>query len=246
VRFLASISAPERLPGITSKTDGDPMDLTRTIGPSRLRPRDPTPRTCEEQGVEAAASSPSTLWAEFGTRLRGFLAARAPAGVDADDLLQEVFVRIQQHVGSVRDAEKIEAWIFQIARNVLADSLRGHQRRESLSEHLTEEPSPDDAAEEYRAAEAKLSSCMGELIERLPEPYRTAIRLTEMEGVTQAEAARLTGVSISGMKSRVQRGRERLKVILLDCCRIELDCRNAVVAYQRREAERCCDKPIKR
>lgn len=203
-------------------------------------------RMWEVSGVEPATSSSSTLWSEFGTRLRAFLASRAPAGVDADDLLQEVFLRIQQHLGDVREADKIEAWIFQIARNVVADSLRAHQRREALSDRLVEEPSEDDAAAEYRAAESKLSSCMGELIERLPEPYRTAIRLTEMQGLTQAEAARVMGVSLSGMKSRVQRGRERLKVILLDCCRIELDCRNAIVAYQRREAELCCDKPAKR
>jgi RNA polymerase sigma-70 factor (ECF subfamily) len=194
----------------------------------------------------AATSSPSVLWSEFGTRLRAFLASRAPAGVDADDLLQEVFLRIQKHLGDVRDAEKIEAWIFQIARNVVADSLRAHQRREALSDQLAESPTEDEAAAEYRAAEAKLSSCMGELIERLPEPYRTAIQLTEMQGVTQAEAARTMGVSLSGMKSRVQRGRERLKVILLDCCRVELDCRNAVVAYQKRGAEPCCNKPEKR
>lgn len=201
--------------------------------------------TCNLEGVEATASSASVLWSEFGTRLRAFLASRAPAGVDADDLLQEVFLRIQKHLGAVRDAEKIEAWIFQIARNVVADSLRAHQRREALSDQLADAPVEDEAAEEYRAAEAKLSSCMGELVERLPEPYRTAIRLTEMEGVTQGEAARLMGVSLSGMKSRVQRGRERLKVILLDCCRVELDCRNAIVAYHKRDAEPCCTKPKK-
>lgn len=195
--------------------------------------------------VEPALSSPSSLWHHLGSRLRAFLATRAPAGVDPDDLVQEVFLRIQQHLSSVREVEKMEAWIFQIARNVLADSLRARQRREALSETLEDEPLPDEAAEEYRAAEAKLSGCMGELVERLPEPYRTAIRLTEMDGVTQAEAARIAGVSVSGMKSRVQRGRERLRVILLDCCRIELDCRNAVVAYQKRGGEACCGDAAK-
>ena len=78
---------------------------------------------------------------------------------------------------------------------------------------------------------------VGEIMSRPP--------LTVGLSGTLAEAARIMGVSLSGMKSRVQRGRERLKVILLDCCRIELDCRNAIVAYQKRDAEPCCTKPKK-
>ncbi len=216
--------------------------MQATLRPNGPMAPDSTWQTCHDERVEAPApSSPSSLWRELGTRLRTFLASRAPAGVDADDLTQEVFVRIQQHLQEVRDAEKIEAWIFQIARNVLADSLRARQRREALSAQLEHDAPEDEAAEAYRDAEAKLSSCMGTLVDRLPEPYRTAIQLTEMQGLTHAEAARLAGVSLSGMKSRVQRGRERLKVILLDCCRVELDCRNAVITYQRRDGEACCD-----
>jgi RNA polymerase sigma-70 factor, ECF subfamily len=77
------------------------------------------------------------------------------------------------------------------------------------------------------------------MIEALPESYRHAIRLTELRGVAQSEAAKQTGLSVSGMKTRVQRGRRKLKTMLLQCCEIELDNRRGVVAYQLRSGG-CC------
>jgi len=182
---------------------------------------------------------------ELGARLRAFLASRAPTGVDADDLTQEVLLRIQQHVGEVRDAEKIEAWVFQVARNVVTDALRARRRREALGAQLVPEPPDDEDAAAYRDAEAKLSSCMGTLVDRLPEPYRSAIHLTEIAGLTHAEAARTAGVSVSGMKSRVQRGRAMLRRSFEDCCTIALDARGHITEFTPRPDGRlpdnCCE-----
>ena len=71
---------------------------------------------------------------------------------------------------------------------------------------------------------------MGEL----PEHYRQALELTELEGVTQKEAAGRLGLSVSGMKARVQRGRSKLKDVIDDCCSIEFDRRGGLVDYHRR------------
>jgi RNA polymerase sigma-70 factor, ECF subfamily len=65
------------------------------------------------------------------------------------------------------------------------------------------------------------------------------VALTELDGVTQAEAAARLGLSTSGMKSRVQRARAQLKDLLADCCEIELDRRGGVTAYRPRR--RPCD-----
>jgi RNA polymerase sigma-70 factor (ECF subfamily) len=72
------------------------------------------------------------------------------------------------------------------------------------------------------------------MVEALPEPYREAVQLTELDGLTQADAAARLGLSVSGMKSRVQRGRERLKKMILDCCHVELDARGGVIDYRSR------------
>jgi RNA polymerase sigma-70 factor (ECF subfamily) len=170
----------------------------------------------------------ATLWHQFAAPLRSFVARRAPREVETEDVLQDVFVRIQEQLPNLRDADRIDAWIFQIARNVVADAFRRRTRRGALLERAAdEEPAriPDGGE---RPAEASLAGCLASMIEQLAEPYRQAIELTELRGLTQSEAARQVGISISGMKSRVQRGRERLKGIIHDACRIETDVRGGV------------------
>jgi len=182
---------------------------------------------------------PARLWEEFGPPLRGFLARRVPPGVDADDLVQEVFLRVVRSVGSLKRTERPEAWLFQIARNALHDSLRARLRRDGRTDALEVDlPAQDDAAAD-RAAEAELAPCLTAMIGRLAEPYRTAITLTSLQGVTQASAARHAGISVSGMKSRVQRGRDQLRQMLVTCCAVAVDARGGVSDFHRREPGAC-------
>jgi RNA polymerase sigma-70 factor (ECF subfamily) len=183
--------------------------------------------------------TPATLWEELAPHLRSFVARRAPRGVDIDDVVQEVFLRIQEQLPRLRDAGRIQAWIFQIARNVVADAFRSRSRREALVERTANEVSLAPKEVDERTGEAELASCLMPMVRRLPEPYRQAIELTELRGVSQVEAARLAGISVSGMKSRVQRGREHIRRALEDICRIELDVRGGVVACSSRSGAAC-------
>lgn len=149
--------------------------------------------------------------------------------MEPDDIVQEVLVRIHERLPELRDTERLDAWIFQIARNVLADSFRVRQRRDALAERLAFELDDEPVNDEEPDGAAELTPCLEPMIARLAHPYREAIELTELQGVTQVEAARRAGISISGMKSRVQRGREQLKNMLLECCEIELDVRGGVM-----------------
>jgi RNA polymerase sigma-70 factor, ECF subfamily len=162
---------------------------------------------------------------ELSAPLRSFVARRVP-GDEVDDVVQDVLLRIQQGVAGLRDAERIDAWIFQIARNVITDGYRRRGRHQAFAAQAGAEPlaTADDGA-----AVAELTSCLPPMIARLPEPYRTAIEWTELQGLTQTEAASRAALSISGMKSRVQRGREQLKQIILASCRIGLDVRGGVI-----------------
>lgn len=192
--------------------------------------------------VYTAAAEPlhtATLWEQFAAPLRSFVARRAPREVDTEDVLQDVFVRIQAQLPNLRDADRIDAWIFQIARNVVADAFRKRARRELLTERAAFEESLQGTEDDERLAESALISCLASMIAQLPEPYRQAIALTEIDGVTQTEAARRVGLSISGMKSRVQRGREQLKGIIQDCCHVKIDARGRVVECDPRRQSVC-------
>jgi RNA polymerase sigma-70 factor, ECF subfamily len=187
----------------------------------------------------AGATDPSVLWREFAPPLRAFLARRVPPGVEADDLLQEVFLRVVRHLGTLRATERPEAWLFQIARNALRDALRARQRRDGRTDSLETDFAADSDTEAVRGAEAELAPCLTGMIGRLAEPYRTAVGLTSIRGLTQAGAAREVGISVSGMKSRVQRGREQLRSMLVRCCEIDVDARGGVSDFHVRSVGAC-------
>jgi RNA polymerase sigma-70 factor, ECF subfamily len=195
----------------------------------------------EAEGIVGSpfSADPSALWASFAPPLRAFLARRVPPGIDADDLLQDVFVRVVRHLGSLRGTDRPEAWLFQIARNALRDTLRARQRRDGRTESLETDLPAEPDTEAVRQAEAELAPCLTAMIARLAEPYRAAIELTSLQGLTQAHAARRAGISVSGMKSRVQRGREQLRQMLVTCCQIDVDARGGVSDFHLRFTGAC-------
>ena len=186
----------------------------------------------------------SALWKDFAPPLRSFLARRVPAGVEPDDLLQDVFVRVVRHLGSLRGTDRPEAWLFQIARNALRDALRSRQRRDGRTDSLDADVVAADDVDVDAEAEAELAPCLTPMIARLEEPYRSAIEATSVRGLTQAAAAREAALSLSGMKSRVQRGREQLRQMLVRCCEIDLDARGGVSDFHLRSPDACGDPGI--
>ncbi len=169
----------------------------------------------------------------FQTPLRAFVAARVQSPFDVDDVLQEVFLRLAQSGEALHEVQHLAGWLHRVARNAIADHYRARGRLPQLVEEI---PDTEDARAEERGSSAdnrrELAACLCPLIERLPEPYREAIRLTEIDGLTQAEAARRAGISLSGMKSRVQRGREQLRAIVLACCEVDLDGRRGIARFE--------------
>ena len=95
--------------------------------------QDPSEPAAEQAGLPVS-SDPATLWDAFAPPLRAFLARRVPAGVEPDDLLQDVFLRVVKHLDSLRSTERPEAWLFQIARNALRDALRTRQRKDGKTD----------------------------------------------------------------------------------------------------------------
>jgi len=173
------------------------------------------------------------LWRELRTRLLSFLRRRVATPEDAEDLLQEVFTRIHENASRLGEVESVTGWVYRTAGNAVTDYYRRRGAFERAAEALAAAPSTVTENEDA-AAEEELSQCLRPLIATLPETYGQALELTELEGRTQGEAAEALGLSLSGMKSRVQRGRTKLKEVLLDCCHVEIDRQGGVVAYEPR------------
>lgn len=182
--------------------------------------------------------STEALWTAFSDRLRGFIAKRIRGEADVQDVLQDVFAKIHSGLSALKDGERLEAWLFRITRRAIVDHVRsrtGKRRSAGLPENLEERtPSPDPAGE--------VASWLEPMMALLPEPDREALRLTDLEGLSQKALAARLGISATGAKSRVQRARRRLRDALLDCCHIELDRRGNAIDYARK-AGRCGSGP---
>lgn len=168
------------------------------------------------------------LWETFHGRLKQFILKRIPDEQNAEDILQDVFLKIHAHIGTLRDEDKLQSWMYQIARNAIADHYREQRFTVELPESLllAEEPLVDDDVVK------ELIPSIKAMVASLPDEYRQALILTEYEGLTQRELAERLGLSISGAKSRVQRARTKLKDMLLTCCHFEFDRRGKVIDYQ--------------
>jgi RNA polymerase sigma-70 factor (ECF subfamily) len=180
------------------------------------------------------------LWKELHTPLRGFILRRVKEENVTDDILQEVFIKMQLNIGKLRNPQKINAWIFQIARHAITDYYRQNKPVPVSGDHPTE-----TLAFEEQNLNQQLATWLPSAIELLPEKYRQAIYLTEIEGLSQKELAERLNISYSGAKSRVQRGREKLKDVILQCCEVQADGYGNILGYRARppepKKEECCE-----
>ncbi len=174
-------------------------------------------------------------WKEIESRLRPYLARRVASSADVDDLLQEIFVRLHERAAGLQDGERFGGWVYRVAHNAVIDSARKKARRPLVALTSELEPPCDDPSADDEELRGELTSCVAAFVGQLPEPYRSAVTLTELEGLAQKDAAEMLGLSLSGLKSRVQRGRERLRRMFEECCEISVDARGRARECEPRE-----------
>jgi RNA polymerase sigma-70 factor, ECF subfamily len=200
--------------------------------------------------MQVAVPSPAeALWLEFRERLAAFVSRRVSNPADVDDIVQWVFLRMHQSLGQIRQGDRIHAWLYSTARRAIADYYRSSRRREVAAGDAADlerlHPGGESVAIPDDDSRRDVAACLAPVMDRLGPSDREAIRLTEVQGLGMAEAAARAGISLSGMKSRVQRARLRLRKAMLDCCHIALDGRGAPMSCAQREPAPgpCCQKP---
>jgi RNA polymerase sigma-70 factor, ECF subfamily len=178
------------------------------------------------------------IWQQLHTGLRSFIAKRVANEAEVDDIVQDVWLKMQRGLDGLKDRRRLISWIYQIARHAIIDHYRAPGRRREMPAGLATDleahqsaPTMTMETETSGRLRTELAACLRPMIERLSQEYRQAVILIDLEGLTQQKAAAQLGLTLSGMKSRVQRGRRQLKGMLEACCRIKLDRRGGVVDY---------------
>lgn len=174
----------------------------------------------------------TTIYNQFHAQLLSYIRSKIRSREDAEDILQNVFIRISSGVDKLSEDEKLKNWVFTITRNAVIDYYRSHAGKKNIRTTVA----IDEGMAEGEIVDATkgLEQCIGTMIALLPEEYRDIITEAEINGVKQKDLAERYGIAYPSLRSRVQRGRERLKQLFYNCCHIKTDSLGNIIEAQGR------------
>jgi RNA polymerase sigma-70 factor (ECF subfamily) len=180
-------------------------------------------------------------WHEVIERLTRWVRPRVHDPADADELVQDILERLVMYGERLQTVENPLGWIHRVAANAIIDYYRRPRRNVVPPEDL-----PSEAEDAMASPREELAGCIRPLVMHLDPLSREALLATDLGGKSQVDAAREAGITLSTMKSRIQRGRQKLRAALLRCCHVELDRRNSVIEFSQKKAAGggsgvCCD-----
>jgi len=175
--------------------------------------------------IDSPVGCLNRAWREHGAEIRRFLLHRTGDEADADDLLQELFIRALRHGSAFCQLDAPRAWLFHVARNLLIDRLRLSKVQVPLPDDLSADPEP-----EMRPVD-ELSQCIPRVLSELSREDREAIVLCDLQGMTQQAYAQQSGLTLAAAKSRVQRARARLQARMITACQVSFDGTGAVCCF---------------
>lgn len=170
--------------------------------------------------------------------LRAFIGQRVAPG-HVEDVLQDVLLKVHERSGQLRDDTRLQAWIYRIGRNAIADHHRSMMRAHETPEADLDPAAPQDGPEPDATFRRAMAGWLAAAIEQLPESYAEVLRRVELDSESQAQVARALNVSPSGLRSRVQRGRALLRKRMQRECELHFDARKRLVDCTPRAD--CCD-----
>jgi len=175
------------------------------------------------------------IHAAYRPRIRRYLALMAGAD-EAEDLTQEVFVKISRALAGFRGESALSTWIYKIAAHAALDRMRSAPFRANVAARPLDE-TPEGrmvargALPDRQLIKKEMNQCILKLLEKLPEAYRAVVVLREMEGFRNREIAEILGLSVENVKVRLHRGRAMLKKEFQDHCDL----------YRNEQNELACD-----
>ena len=163
------------------------------------------------------------IWKDLCQELSAFINSKVKNEDISKDILQETFLKAHMNIHMLKDSSKLTSWVYQITRNNINDYFRNKKQTvqiEDLGLAIKEEPSFQN-----------LTTCVNSKIAELPDKYEEAMVLTTFKNLKQTELADYLGISYSGTKSRVQRAREKLKELVIDCENVETDGKRKIIGH---------------
>lgn len=188
----------------------------------------------KDSAAPAAPAAPAPDWAVLGRHVNAFVRRRIANVHDAQDVSQEILLRIHDRLGGLRSASRLMPWVTRVARNAVVDYYRRRRPDAPLPPELADAVPADRAA---NPLPGEVAGWIAAQLDGLPPRYREAVRLSEMEGLSHKAVAERLGLTLAATKSRIRRGRLMVRERLLGCCHFEFDRRGTLIDVQ---PQACC------
>ncbi|MFV1975618.1 MAG: sigma-70 family RNA polymerase sigma factor [Candidatus Scalindua sp.] len=173
-------------------------------------------------------------WLAYQRKLFSFIRSRVETSEDAEDILNDVFAKLAKTADENAIPDNVSSWLYRVTKNRIVDYYRAKKRYEQLPEDLSEENEDTNTIKQ-------LSKCMLPMIQALPKTYQRPLVLSEIEGKKYKELAAELGLSVSAVKSRILRGREKLHKSMVRCCTIYRNDAGEAVDYEQKKSGFCGD-----
>lgn len=169
---------------------------------------------------------------EFSHSIRRYIAFRISDTAAVDDILQEVFISLYKNGDKIKSKEKLKSWLYTVAKNAIVDHARAKKSTQPLPDDIAETKNDDGFHKE-------LSACVKHFADTLSPAYSGVTALYEFEELSADEISKKLSMPLATVKSKIQRGRKKLKEALFGCCEFEFDRYGTPIDFK----PKCCKSP---
>lgn len=164
------------------------------------------------------------IWNTYSEDIKRFILFKTSDESIADDLLQEVFIKVHTKISNVQDVKKIKSWIFTVANNTVMDYFRATKKNKVTIDNAIAtkdiEDFDDHTADFYEHSE---QDCLYGIIKSLEKKYRDPLFMADIQGYKQQQIAETLKLPLPTVKSQIQRARKMIAQGFMDCCGYQLN-----------------------
>lgn len=158
------------------------------------------------------------IYSRFGTMVYSLALRMTGKPEDAADLCQDIFLKIYRHLGSFRGRSSLRTWVYRVAMNCCHSRFRRQRSWRSRlladSVEVLQRVADESRSPEEEAVAQSTVQLVSDALTRLPGVYRQAVVLRDIEGLSYEEIAEVLGIRVGTVRSRIARGRDRLRALL--------------------------------
>lgn len=170
-----------------------------------------------------------------------FISTKVQNNEDAEDLTQEVFIKLLRSTEKGIPINNLQNWLFNVAKNIVIDHYR---KKKIVLEDINDNNNHGLKCEESELAltedqQLRLKVYLRTVIQDLPENDRKLIEMSEFQGFSQKEIAEELGMNYTTVRSKIQRGRQKIKKTISSCCEIIQGGKGSIIGYKPRKNKHC-------